>query len=434
VGALVDYAIIADDLSGANDTAVTFSNRGYKSFVINLPEGKDYYPENCDVVAVSTNSREVTPREARDSVVEACKYLKKFPAARVYKKIDSTCRGHIAIELETIMEEMDYTLAVICPAFPKTGRLVKNGELLLNGVTISRTAIASDPGFPVKESYLPSILKAQTSLPVEFVSHELVALGPNALTEHLRKLSKNGRAFILVDAIGDHDLNTIASIDTDLLPPVIFSGSSGLAAAIIRNRKKDTTVPGTPPVYVIIGSVNPQNEATANYLLANGLAVEVYLDPVKLMERAAGDPVPSEFSEALRGNGDLVIRTYRDSTDREKVKERIRETGISEPEAAEAIARGLQAVMKEVVGRHPLSGLIITGGTTALHILRGIEGVGIEVEEELEPGVPCGRIVGGPLNGVGIITKAGGFGSEKTFENCIQILKKKYLLRRNPKD
>ncbi len=429
---MVHYAIIADDLSGSNDTAATFSKYGYKSFVINFPEGKNHNLENCDVVAISTNSREIGLKEARESVVEVCEYLKKLSVGQVYKKIDSTCRGHIGAELEAIMEELDLTFAVICPAFPKTGRVVKCGELLINGVSISRTAIAQDPGFPVKESYLPDILRKQTRLPVELIDHSVVALGPVALTQHLKRLSSNGRTFILVDAINEQDLNTIASIDTSLLPPLIFSGSAALSDAIIRNRK-NIILPRIPPVYIVVGSVNPQNEAMADFLLADGQAGEVYIDPVELLERTDSAPLAAQVAEALSADCDMVIRTYRDAGDRERVKEKSREMGISDLEAAEAIARGMQAVMKEAVRKHPFSGLIITGGTTALHILRGFKAVGIQVEEELEPGVPCGRIVGGPLDGVGIITKAGGFGSEKTFANGILLLKKKYMLRRDVK-
>ncbi|MEN6439215.1 MAG: four-carbon acid sugar kinase family protein [Syntrophobacter sp.] len=426
---MVCYAIIGDDLSGAGDTAVTFSNCGYRSFVINFPEGKNHILEECDVVAISTNSREMAPHEARASVVEACRYLKKLSVPEVYKKIDSTCRGHIGIELEAIMEELDLTFAVLCPAFPKTGRLVRNGKLLINGVALDKTAIAKDPGFPVRESYLPDILKAQTDLPVISVDHSVVALGPAALTEHLRKLADKGRAFILVDALDEGDLNTIASIGMESLPPLIFSGSAALAAAIARNRK-EAILPGIPPIWIIVGSVHPQNEEMVSFLLNDGLAEEVYLDPVELLLKRGEYRAPPDIRAALRAHSDLVIRTCRNASDRERVKNKSREMGISEPEAAEAIACGLQSLMKEAAGERLFAGLIITGGATALHILRGFQGVGIRVEEELEPGVPLGRIVGGVLDGMGIITKAGGFGSVDTFANGIRLLKKKYMMRR----
>lgn len=426
---MVHYAVIADDLSGSSDTAVTFSNYGHKSCVINFPEGMGYKLDSCDILSVSTNSREIAPEKAKNIVEEACRYLKKIGVNEVYKKIDSTWRGHIGIELETVLEELDLTFAIICPAYPQMGRTVKNGTLLINGIPINQTAIADDPGFPVKDSYLPDMLKKQTGLPVKTVCHDIISRGSSFLTKHIKELAGRGKTLIVIDALNDTDLDSIANIDKSQLPPFIFCGSAGLSGAILRNG--NITIPSTPSVYVVVGSVNPQNDAMVEYLLRNGLAKEVYLDPVDLMEGTEHCSAMIPNIETLIGGGDLVLRTCRDGQDRDKVKKKSQEKGYSELEAAEAIAQGLQCVMGMLCRRNPISGLIITGGATALHVIRGLEGVGVELEEELETGIPFGRIIGGPLHGLGIVTKAGGFGSEKTFAKCIQILKKKFMLERN---
>ncbi len=66
---------------------------------------------------------------------------------------------------------------------------------------------------------------------------------------------------------------------------------------------------------------------------------------------------------------------------------------------------------------------MVPGGTTALKVLEGIKGEGIEVHREIEPGVPFGRIVGGDFNGMKIITKAGGFGSTEVFCTGLDVMK-----------
>ena len=71
-----------------------------------------------------------------------------------------------------------------------------------------------------------------------------------------------------------------------------------------------------------------------------------------------------------------------------------------------------------------VSGIMVTGGTTALMLLEGLSGDGIEVLQEIEPGVPLGRIVGGTLDGMSILTKAGGFGSPDVFCTGLEIMKK----------
>ncbi len=48
--------------------------------------------------------------------------------------------------------------------------------------------------------------------------------------------------------------------------------------------------------------------------------------------------------------------------------------------------------------------------------------MGINLIEELETGVPCGRIIGGPMEDLKIITKAGGFGTPEVLIKGIRLL------------
>jgi D-threonate/D-erythronate kinase len=47
----------------------------------------------------------------------------------------------------------------------------------------------------------------------------------------------------------------------------------------------------------------------------------------------------------------------------------------------------------------------------------------LEIEGEVEPGVPCGRLLEGSLEGLPVVTKAGGFGSKTAISNAITFLK-----------
>jgi uncharacterized protein YgbK (DUF1537 family) len=55
-----------------------------------------------------------------------------------------------------------------------------------------------------------------------------------------------------------------------------------------------------------------------------------------------------------------------------------------------------------------VGGLVLSGGDTAVAVARALGAHGLVVEDELEPGVPVGRLLGPrPLP---VVTKAGGFG------------------------
>lgn len=421
---LADFAIIADDLSGACDTAVTFSNRGYKSFVLNYPEGCKY-AHKSDVVAISTNTREASREVARQSIKGASKYLQALGVKEIYKKIDSTWRGNIGVEIETIMDVFDYKMAIVSSAYISAGRTVRNGTLLINETPLHETTFAIDPGFPVKHSFLPDILKMQTKINIELVNIEILRKGAKILAKHLNEIATKDKTIALVDAVNESDLETIVALKEYPLPSYLFCGSAGLANKLI-NTSQTTLMPKLPPVIVFVGSVQPQNRIMVDYLIKNNLAEEIYIDPLELLAGQTDYEVLFQIERIINGGKDLVIKTYRDEQDRKKVDIYAKENGINQAIAAVSVVEGLQKMVKPILQNKEISGMIVTGGTTFLHVLRGIEGVGINVEEEIEPGVPIGTILGGPYEGMGIITKAGSFGLEDTFARGIEILKRKY--------
>ena len=71
--------------------------------------------------------------------------IKNIGADKIYKKIDSTLRGNIKIEIEEflkILEEKE-KIAVILP-FPKLNRVVKNGKLYINNMELIDTEYSKD--------------------------------------------------------------------------------------------------------------------------------------------------------------------------------------------------------------------------------------------------------------------------------------------------
>jgi uncharacterized protein YgbK (DUF1537 family) len=69
-----------------------------------------------------------------------------------------------------------------------------------------------------------------------------------------------------------------------------------------------------------------------------------------------------------------------------------------------------------------LSGLVIVGGDTAFAALGALGGISVDVAGEVEPGVPYGVIADGPAAGVVLVTKAGGFGDERTLVRALDLV------------
>ena len=121
--------IIADDLTGAFDAAAPFAGRGLATAVALHPGAmEEALATGATVVAVSTRSREIAEDRAAALVAAVAAAL---PAeARIFKKIDSRLKGHVAAELAALAPRA----MLVAPAIPDFGRVVKDGAVTGFGV------------------------------------------------------------------------------------------------------------------------------------------------------------------------------------------------------------------------------------------------------------------------------------------------------------
>ena len=163
-----NIGIVADDLTGANDTALQFHIRGANTQIILDPT---VLPENrlsTQVWAIPTETRNSGAKKAYERAKAAVTLLRdQLGAEYFYKKIDSTLRGNIAVETLGMLEVLDWDAAVVVPAFPQEGRITVGGYHMLKGVLIERTEHALDPQSPIYESHIPTLLRKQIPPEVE---------------------------------------------------------------------------------------------------------------------------------------------------------------------------------------------------------------------------------------------------------------------------
>lgn len=206
--------LIADDLTGALDSSVAFSERGLTVLCALSPANLlDAIEQNPDVIAVTTNSREMVVKEASSRIAVTLETVDNHPAWRdavVFKKVDSRLKGHVAAEVAVLAENRSSVL--VCPAIPRLGRLVKNGAVCGAGVAV-----------PIPVADVIDLANAQVS-----------------------------------DAQSDADLDkALASVDLSTL----FIGAAGLAEALARRIVADPPSGTAPvlstPALFAIGSRDP---------------------------------------------------------------------------------------------------------------------------------------------------------------------------------
>ncbi len=192
----IDVLIVADDLTGACDAAVPFAAAGRPTAVWidgALPE--------CEVLSITTETRDLPPSAIPAAIVAAARSAPS--AAIVYKKIDSTLRGHTAIEIAAALDAFGCDAAVVCPAFPANHRVVRNGYLF----------ISNDADFA----------------PIHVPGH--LACEHVDLADLERAIAAGARV-VSVDAGCDDDLAAVALAIRSLPFKILSAGSAGLAGRI----------------------------------------------------------------------------------------------------------------------------------------------------------------------------------------------------------
>ncbi|HET6637086.1 MAG TPA: four-carbon acid sugar kinase family protein, partial [Streptomyces sp.] len=127
-GEVVEALVVADDLTGAADTAVAFAAAGLPTqvaFAGTQGAHRGQAHRAPAVLALDTDSRRRTARDAAAAVTAA---LRAAPPARLrMKKVDSTLRGNIGVETTAALDALGCGLALCAPAFPEAGRQTRDG-------------------------------------------------------------------------------------------------------------------------------------------------------------------------------------------------------------------------------------------------------------------------------------------------------------------
>jgi uncharacterized protein YgbK (DUF1537 family) len=96
-----------------------------------VPNG---WPPETEVLSVDLDVRERSDAEASRAIAQAIRGVNTADAdSNVFVKIDSTLRGPVAGLVDGALRASGRALAVVAPAFPDQGRLVRDGRLVVNG-------------------------------------------------------------------------------------------------------------------------------------------------------------------------------------------------------------------------------------------------------------------------------------------------------------
>lgn len=424
--------IIADDLTGANDTAVQFHKRGASTKILLDSEYSPKVKAGVEVWALSSESRNVPADVAVGRVEKAIEtFTSNFSFDYYYKKIDSTLRGHIALETLTMLNYLEYDAAIIIPAFPQEGRITVGGYHLVKSIPIGRTEIAIDPHSPIMESHVPTLLKTQLGEKsadlVGTIDLKTVMNGAGPILVKINELIKEGKQLIVADATSLTDIEQIAlainKCDKKLLPTGTAATAQILAKYWLAGIEKEES---------------PISVDKLPRLIISGTATQITANQIQKLEQSDDieniNFIPLSTSDILAGvNSDLVDRIVKnlssgitvcvhtsnlianfdgfseDSLNAELTKEKL----------ASMITDYLGELTKEVTNIINVI-LVILGGETSYKCCKALASNELQLIDEVAPAIPlCSDI-----NAKRIITKSGNLGNNNILIEILQYLNK----------
>jgi D-threonate/D-erythronate kinase len=258
-----DVLLIADDLTGACDAAVPFRLRGAEALVHLAITSDD--ASSTPVEAFTTDTRDLDC-ESSSARIRAVAALRAHPGpALLFKKIDSLLRGNPGHEILTAFQAFDCDLAVVTPAFPEMGRIVRNGHL----------EIAGDAAW--KPLHVMSLLTAQ-----------------GLVNPH--------HCFPSIDITCEEDLDHLVREASRSGLKILWAGSAGLASALARAFYPQHVDPqphqgAELPVLFCIGSDHPVTLAQLETLQQQRRTVALH----------ATFADPAGISNALKSGAHVVL-------------------------------------------------------------------------------------------------------------------------------
>lgn len=409
-------AILADDLTGAADTGAAFAATGLRTVVLLSPDAP--IPVDADVLVLSSESRALAAPQAVEATRRCAARIQTWrggdAAVRVYKKVDSTLRGHPGVELAALMEALGEQSALVAPAFPAHGRTTVQGHQCIDGMRLERTVFGSE----VRTSDLAAIFGAHSRASLVPLTRDDLAHGVAPVVARLSD-GRDGAVWI-ADAADDADL-AILAVAALASPLPVLCGSAGFARALAGPRRQGRGAEGSgafegrrphdegrQPVLVVAGSRHAATVAQVEALRRDG-AVVVHPERALLEDGDASSAAvtATRVGEALSAGQVAVIAT----------------TAVPELRAeGRAVATRLASIVSRVVERAPVGGLVLTGGGTASAVCDALGARSLWLAGELEPGIALARLIGGRADTLAIVTKAGGFGDADALRRAVTFL------------
>ena len=351
-----------------------------------------FFQSSEQAVYILTNSRALS-REQAVSLLSHIRADVEVATAKSGQKVafllrgDSTLRGHVFAEVDTLASSFEDWVCLFVPAFPEGGRITVDGVhyLLVDGerIPVARTEFARDTTFGYQSEHIVAWAaevgggRRALSLPLA----QLRAQGAALITRTL--LEAPCGTTVIPDAETATDLETIALglLDAEAQGRTVIVRSASTFAALRSGLHGEIissvgTIDG--PILVVCGSHTEASSRQLEQLIEQTSVAPVVIPTNWLLQEGPDAVVPRlarQLSLALKEQKFAILAT-----------ERIRLPEHGDLETGARVMDALTAMVTHVADE--CSALIVKGGISSAQVaLEGLSASWAHVRGQLEPGV-----------------------------------------------
>jgi uncharacterized protein YgbK (DUF1537 family) len=355
--------LLADDRTGAIDTAVRFVPLAGPLLVrwdIATALSSD------GSFAFDLGTRELSDARSSELATSAAELLRDADLA--YLKCDSLLRGSLAQELVACLRAQNFDHCIIAPAFPAQRRITRGSRQWAAAHGRDEWQLAGPD------------LAAQLGEFGFFVSK-------------CRPGDRAPAGVSLWDADTIEALRQVVTEGRRLPGRTLWCGSAGLAEAMAGAEPLRIGTIGSP-LLALVGTDHPVTLRQ----LSEVESCRVVFDLEDMASIAA-------IETKLDQNG-AAVATVR----------------VPDVPHRHLAARHIGEGFTNLLAQLPQPGtLFVTGGETLSHVCAALGAEALEVQSEIEPGIPVSVLRGGKWNGVRLISKSGAFGNEGLIRRLISL-------------
>ena len=370
--------VIADDLTGAAEIGAVGLRHGLRAEIVRRghPSGRS------EVVCVDTDSRSCAADEAGQRAATAAKLLRAAGAEWIYKKVDSVLRGQVTAEVEAVMKQLRLNRALLLPANPSLGRVIRDGQYFVRGKLIHKTEFARDPEYPRRAAQVLRLLKPPENFLIRLANGDrtladgTIVVGEAATPEDVQGWAGQREAGMLPAGASE--------FFSALLDAIPGTPTSGLQDSPLTDSQPAGRIPALPGRELFVcGTITESSRKFVS--AARRRKTPVFSLPQEL---AWGGELSALVADAIAQRVTAVFDVHR------RVILNVGLPPVHNPAVARRLSHFVVQIAELVLRRAPIANVFAEGGATAAELVRRMGWARLTVQREHAPGVATLAIEG----------------------------------------